>query len=85
MPLSLTGCKFLNIEDILMLKKEKEAMDEYILVMLMDVVFSVNYSYCSDKPQLRHIFGQMKDQIIQGYNLLRIPSDQVAHNETHSK
>ena len=34
--LSLTGCNFVNIEDILMFKK-KEALDDYIINVLTKV------------------------------------------------
>ena len=32
---SLTGCNFLNVGDILMLQNRKQALDEYILILLL--------------------------------------------------
>ena len=37
---SFTGCNFLNIGDILMLQRENEALDEYILIMSTNVTYS---------------------------------------------
>ena len=38
----LIGCNVLNIWDILMLKKENEAPDEYILIMSTKLTFSAD-------------------------------------------
>ena len=36
----LTDCNFLNIGDILMVQKENEALDEYILMVSTTITFS---------------------------------------------
>ena len=40
--LSLTGCKYLNIGDILMLQKENEALDKYIVILSTKVAYGTD-------------------------------------------